>query len=384
MSWFGRVSAMAVCGLVALGGALAPAGAQSGPDRQSQLQNEIARLSQEQQAALANVRAIQDRKAGIDVEVAALDGRLSAAEAKLAPLAAEAARIDGVVADLQARMGVMQGELDAAKVELNASVAGMYRTARAGASSPLGFSGSPDRFVVKEKYLKRVSRERTDLVQRVTALRDDLDRQKQALHDQQVKADQARDATQGVRDQVASLRSQLEPARVQAAQQAAAEQSALSNIGTQMGDVIAELAAIQGAFDSISAALRAHPTSGHVAPCDVQPVPFEINNGFGVSGHPGVDMASPSGTPIRTCRAGLVVIASRQGGYGNAVVIDHGGNMGTLYGHQSQIAVSAGQHVNAGDVIGYVGSTGYSTGPHLHFEVRLGGNVVDPTSYLPA
>jgi murein DD-endopeptidase MepM/ murein hydrolase activator NlpD len=63
-------------------------------------------------------------------------------------------------------------------------------------------------------------------------------------------------------------------------------------------------------------------------------------------------------------------------------VIDDGGGMGTLYGHQSRIAVSVGQHVDAGQVIGYVGMTGLATGPHLHFEVRINGNPVDPTSYL--
>jgi murein DD-endopeptidase MepM/ murein hydrolase activator NlpD len=93
-------------------------------------------------------------------------------------------------------------------------------------------------------------------------------------------------------------------------------------------------------------------------------------------------MSGSSGTSIHACRAGKIVIAGWQGGYGNAVVIDHGGGMATLYGHQSRIAVSEGQQVNAGDVIGYVGSTGMSTGPHLHFEVRISGNPVNPASYL--
>jgi murein DD-endopeptidase MepM/ murein hydrolase activator NlpD len=98
--------------------------------------------------------------------------------------------------------------------------------------------------------------------------------------------------------------------------------------------------------------------------------------------HSGADMSGGSGTPIRACRAGNVVIAGSQGGYGNTVVIDHGGYMATLSAHQSRIAVENGQRVEAGDVIGYVGSTGMSTGPHLHFEVRLSGNPVDPASYL--
>jgi murein DD-endopeptidase MepM/ murein hydrolase activator NlpD len=93
-------------------------------------------------------------------------------------------------------------------------------------------------------------------------------------------------------------------------------------------------------------------------------------------------MRAGSGTPIHACRSGEVVIAGSQGGYGNAVVVNHGGGMATLYAHQSQIAASVGQQVAAGDVIGYVGSTGMSTGPHLHFEVRLSGNPVDPAPYL--
>ena len=98
--------------------------------------------------------------------------------------------------------------------------------------------------------------------------------------------------------------------------------------------------------------------------------------------HTGADMRASSGTPILACRAGTVVIAGWQGGYGNTVVIDHGDGMATLYAHQSRLGVSEGQVVHSGDVIGYVGSTGMSTGAHLHFEVRLSGNHVDPAPYL--
>ena len=104
--------------------------------------------------------------------------------------------------------------------------------------------------------------------------------------------------------------------------------------------------------------------------------------GGGVGFHPGVDFAAPSGTPIRAAAGGTVVIASAQGGYGNCTVIAHVGGLGTLYAHQSRIVVRVGQRVKRGDVIGYVGSTGASTGPHLHFEVRVLGALVDPLPWL--
>jgi murein DD-endopeptidase MepM/ murein hydrolase activator NlpD len=94
--------------------------------------------------------------------------------------------------------------------------------------------------------------------------------------------------------------------------------------------------------------------------------------------HPGVDISATQGTPILAAAAGTVISAGDEGGYGNAVILDHGDSLATLYGHMVRVAVNAGQHVEAGDVIGYVGSTGKSTGPHLHFEVRIHGVTVDP------
>jgi murein DD-endopeptidase MepM/ murein hydrolase activator NlpD len=99
--------------------------------------------------------------------------------------------------------------------------------------------------------------------------------------------------------------------------------------------------------------------------------------------HAGIDLGAPTGTPIYAAAAGVVIQAGVQNGYGNAVIISHGNGLSTLYGHQSKIAVSAGQSVARGDLIGYVGSTGNSTGPHLHFEVRENGTAVNPRLHLP-
>jgi murein DD-endopeptidase MepM/ murein hydrolase activator NlpD len=98
--------------------------------------------------------------------------------------------------------------------------------------------------------------------------------------------------------------------------------------------------------------------------------------------HEGIDLGAAYGTPIAAAGSGTVIYAGWLGGYGNLTVIDHGGGLATAYGHQSRIAVSVGQQVSRGEVIGYVGSTGHSTGPHLHFEVRINGQPVDPLGYL--
>jgi murein DD-endopeptidase MepM/ murein hydrolase activator NlpD len=98
--------------------------------------------------------------------------------------------------------------------------------------------------------------------------------------------------------------------------------------------------------------------------------------------HAGIDIGAPSGTPIHAAASGTVVLAGWTGGYGNYTCIDHGGGLATCYAHQSSYAVSSGVQVSQGQVIGYVGNTGHSFGAHLHFEVRINGNPVDPLGYL--
>ncbi len=99
--------------------------------------------------------------------------------------------------------------------------------------------------------------------------------------------------------------------------------------------------------------------------------------------HTGIDIDGTSGQPIVASKAGRVIVAEYYGGYGNAIVVDHGGGVATLYGHMSSFNASRGQSVSQGAVIGYVGCTGSCTGDHLHFEVRINGSPVNPLDYLP-
>ena len=116
-----------------------------------------------------------------------------------------------------------------------------------------------------------------------------------------------------------------------------------------------------------------------------------MTSGFGMRNHPilggrrnhkGIDLAAPTGTPVYAPADGLLARADWFSSYGNYIQIEHGGELQTRYGHLSGFAVHAGERVHKGDLIGYVGTTGRSTGPHLHYEVRVAGEAVDPTPYL--
>lgn len=118
------------------------------------------------------------------------------------------------------------------------------------------------------------------------------------------------------------------------------------------------------------------PTNGFISS------PYGLRFG-GTEFHQGIDIAADTGTPITATADGVVTSAGwNSGGYGNMVDIDHGNGITTRYGHASAVAVTAGEHVRRGQIIAYVGSTGHSTGPHLHYEVRVGGQPVNPAPYL--
>jgi len=124
----------------------------------------------------------------------------------------------------------------------------------------------------------------------------------------------------------------------------------------------------------------------------LRPVPGPITSPFGPRIHPvfgnqgfhrGIDYGSPSGTSIKASKAGTVAVAQYSSSYGYFVIINHGNGVQTLYAHASSLNCSVGQKVQQGQVVAYVGSTGWSTGPHLHFEIRINGEAVNPQNYIP-
>jgi murein DD-endopeptidase MepM/ murein hydrolase activator NlpD len=141
--------------------------------------------------------------------------------------------------------------------------------------------------------------------------------------------------------------------------------------------------------------LRAHETAlrERARVPSIWPVEGEATDSFGVRGNPfgyassefhaGQDIAAPRGTPVVAAADGIVTFAGTQTGYGQVIIIDHGNGITTRYGHLSKIEASIDQQIKKGEALGQVGSTGRSTGPHLHYEVRIHEAAVSPNSYLP-
>lgn len=164
----------------------------------------------------------------------------------------------------------------------------------------------------------------------------------------------------------------------------------LTELRSREDDLEDRYAELDRESDAIAArlqALQAQSLGGRFSGRFIRPVSGRISSGFGMRRHPvlgrtrmhnGLDFAAPTGTPIRAAAAGTVVQAVYMRGYGNTVVIDHGGGVATLYAHCSRLYVRTGQRVRQGQTIAAVGSTGLSTGPHLHFEIRINGRPVNP------
>ncbi len=134
-----------------------------------------------------------------------------------------------------------------------------------------------------------------------------------------------------------------------------------------------------------SSSIEPAPTSAVSAAGFVWPVHGVLTSGFGWRWgrmHEGIDLAVASGTPVVAAAAGTVIVAGWLGGYGNLVVVDHGNGISTAYGHNTSVTVGFGQSVAQGQLVAYSGNTGHSTGPHVHFEVRINGSPVDPLGYL--
>jgi murein DD-endopeptidase MepM/ murein hydrolase activator NlpD len=186
------------------------------------------------------------------------------------------------------------------------------------------------------------------------------------------------------RNQLASARAGKSHALVTTKQQVQDEineSEALSAASAQLAAKIAQSEHSPAPVTSTDGTAEPAPSSGFI-----WPVSGPITSPFGMRWgtlHPGIDIGVPSGTPVHAAGSGTVIWCGWMSGYGNLVMIDHHNGLVTLYGHNTSVAVGCNQQVSQGQVVSYSGCTGFCTGPHVHFEVRLHGSPVDPLGYLP-
>ncbi len=249
---------------------------------------------------------------------------------------------------------------------------------------------------------ERTVRERRSAERAVASARTDLERRELAMRDVRVREEDTKRQLASLADQRAQLVRAADLARRSAATQvaelenlSAAQEAALEQLIRERQKAEEARAAAEAAERRRAAQLSGQavpveapvgapgtfswPASGPItSPFGMRADPF----GHGFKMHSGVDIGAPMGSTITAAASGHVIFAGWYGGYGNAIIIDHGGRTSSLYGHCSQVFVSQGQAVERGQAIGAVGSTGESTGPHLHFEIRENGVPVEPTSRL--
>ncbi len=230
---------------------------------------------------------------------------------------------------------------------------------------------------------QRAVRVRKAAEARVSAVEADLERTRMQLQQEEQAQEEARsqlDSLDNERQNLVQLaavrRRSVADEVAQIENLSAAEEAALEALIVQREREIAAARRAAGIVgDSGAGGLFSWPVTGTItSPFGWRSNPFGGSPEF----HPGLDIAAPTGTTVTAAAAGTVIMAQWYGGYGNYILIDHGGSYSTGYGHLSAIYVSNGQSVTRGQAIGAVGSTGQSTGPHLHFEVRIAGKPVDP------
>jgi peptidoglycan DL-endopeptidase CwlO len=361
------------------------AGAQ---DLQSQLDDKQAQIEQlkgKKQVLTTDLQRYNEQIDGLAGQVAVLRNRE-------ALVVAELRQVQHHLRTAKDRLEVLHRRLHRSLGALRNRLVDIYRSNQPDMLTVILQSDGFDDLLSRYEYLRRIEAQDADVVSAVRGLRN-------STRDTVARVEADRNRIEAKKAELVRTRSQLEArqAELDAArdEKAAALGSVDQNIKELDGDVSAiqdKIAAQIQASSSTATPLPVGPVQGGVsAEGMIWPVNGPITSPFceqraWESCHPGIDIGVPAGTPIRAAAAGTVIFTQSEaesGGYGNYTCIDHGGGLSTCYAHQSSFAVSTGEHVDQGQVIGYVGCTGLCFGDHLHFEVRVNGAVTDPLGYLP-
>ena len=380
------------------------AGAAAAPvDEKSRVDERLERAQQRLQRERSRERVLTD-------DVASYTRRIRALEARLAPLRARSARLQAELATLRTRLDALTERLAVERARLRRAEAELARRQEllGRRLRDLYARGEPDPvLVLVESGSLAAAVQATDLVETiaqrdgalarsVSRYADETRRTRDAIADVRADVAASEARAQEAADEAVAAKAELETQRAGQARLLAGRRALLSRVSGDREHIEAEARdlarrsaalgeRIRAAQGSSSAPSGAVATGAPSAQGMVWPVSGTLTSGFGPRWgrmHEGIDVAGPSGTPIAAAAAGTVILAGWNGGYGNMVVVDHGGGISTGYAHMSSIAVSTGQSVGQGTVVGGMGTTGSSTGVHLHFEVRVNGAATNPLAYL--
>jgi peptidoglycan DL-endopeptidase CwlO len=390
-----RVARFAAAGGLAAIGALAIVTVAPAQDLHSQLEQKQAQLehARTREGVLSTtIQRYGDQLDQVRGEIATLRNRQATLEAELREKEAELQRA-------RDRLEVLRARLKRSLRVLRQRLVDIYKSSPPDTLTVILSSDGFDDLLNRYEYLSRIQSQDASIADRVRGLRDQT---KETV--ERVRA--ARDAIAAKKAELESTESELQArqgdltaARQRNRQALSQVQSGEARLEGDVSEIQAEIQAQLQAAQAAQEAQAAQDPAAAPAP-PAGPVQGESSSGFiwPVNGpvtspfceqrawescHPGIDIAVPSGTPIRAAAAGTVAIAGPESGYGNYTCIEHGGGVSSCYAHQESISVSVGQHVSQGHVIGISDCTGLCFGPHLHFEVRLNGSPVDPMGYLP-
>jgi murein DD-endopeptidase MepM/ murein hydrolase activator NlpD len=369
------------------------------PSSQSQLtnlSNKIAEASREEVALIKKLDAANSKKADTARRIVELDQQVPAVQAALDVAAQKLGVVDGELAVAEASLARATAQLGAGKNALKQRAIDAYIGRPDAGMMSVGLHVTTFReFVALRQYLNAVIETHAKVVDHY----DDLQKSAAALQEtvarRRAEAKAQRDVVARQKTTLTTALAAQQHSRSDAASAAAEAAELLKEVRSRRAEFQAKYNQLKAQSDAIARLLKSRQ-GGQSAPVGSgvlsAPIPgAPITDKFGPRVHPifgdvrmhtGIDYGASEGTPIHAAADGVVVSAGPQGGYGNATIIDHGNTLATLYAHQSRMVVSAGQTVKRGQVIGYVGHTGFATGPHLHFEVRVNGTPVDPMKYL--
>ena len=376
-----------------------PVGAQTDEEKLTDVEQEIATLNQQIKAQ----KQVKDQRAAAVVEVASrleelheqiteVQGRVDSKQLDIADQEAELADLESTLSSLEAQIARTQLEVRQTREMVQERAVDLYMSRSLNVGGILLAVDEMADVSVGLEYAGQVIEDSEALIRRLEVLEHQEELQQQQVETNKKRSQEILASLEIERRGLVADRTLLEEKEAEVVGELDAVRDLLAEVQSDINEVEGELTALEREQDKIEAAIRAAQTAGGEKLGSLRwPVAGSLSSPFGYRTHPisgvrklhtGVDISVGAGVRIVAAGPGRVILASWYGGYGNAVVIDHGAGLSTLYAHQSSIAVSVGQSVADGEVIGYVGSTGYSTGPHLHFETREFGTPVDPMPFL--